>query len=658
MDRANASALQKQALSDEQFQLNVGDANDNITGFRKQLALTTPHTKDWEEASLGLKNAIQARTQLFDPSKNPTAMQKFGHMLLDHVPGYHAAPPPVQPGPPTISATPAMQLQAAPQKMAAPSWAAPSAPPRTGTGQLSTSYQTGPLAGQLIPGMLQRGNIDVNHRPGIKNDDGSSSSIFSMTVPVGKDGSPQAWGSPGVTGYALVPSIANGKFLTANGKMPDKSGMSQLEDAATAYYGQTRQHLGTFKSAEEANAYAGKTHAYTNDGSANAVYAPSYDADQNGDPMAAANPTPLDMPGDSLSLPQGQYGTVQGPQTRQQLMAQAQANLMAASGPRPLPRLLTPDEERQAARIHAKLEPGATADKPDRWQRNGAPFPNADGTWSEPQIDAEGNHRNQLMAAGYAPPPPKAAPESNSEFRTLLRAMNPGVPNGSYTEDMVTAAIVKKKEMETPSGTGWRDMVVTDLDGTPHIERMFFASEKKFPHAPSSAADGSPAAPTQTVRPAGGGGSPAGGGAKPSGGRVLPYKKITPAYTKAVEARDLANTSYESVKSAVDNFNPVTSQGIVMSWLRGRVGRISDFEIQLVNNVGGATMKLEGGLARIVSGTMSEKQAQMFLESARGELEATQKTVDTYKTSTPGDLRDKAKANTPADAAKDPLGVL
>jgi hypothetical protein len=149
----------------------------------------------------------------------------------------------------------------------------------------SITYDAGPLSGKPVSGMLSQGNIDLNHRPQIKNTDGTSSTIFSMTVPVGKDGHSVTWGSPSIVGYALVPSIVNGKFLTPDGKIPpsaenpktqaDKQALSQLEDAATQYYDKTRQHLGIFKTADAADNFATHTHSYGSDGTNRKVYVPS-----------------------------------------------------------------------------------------------------------------------------------------------------------------------------------------------------------------------------------------------------------------------------------------------------------------------------------------------------------------------------------------------
>ena len=141
---------------------------------------------------------------------------------------------------------------------------------------LANSYDTGAQAGQSVPNMMQRGNIDVNHRPSITNADGSRSSIYSMTVPVDKTGSPVEWDSPDASGFALVPSIADGKFLTADGKMPTtESGTRQLEQAATDYYRKTRQHLGIFNSPSAADEYATLNHDYGNNGTTAQVFAPS-----------------------------------------------------------------------------------------------------------------------------------------------------------------------------------------------------------------------------------------------------------------------------------------------------------------------------------------------------------------------------------------------
>jgi hypothetical protein len=150
------------------------------------------------------------------------------------------------------------------------------------------AYDTGPQAGKPIDGMLQRGNIDVNHRPSIRNFDGSHSSIFSMTIPLDKSGQPWNGKYENAPQFALVPTIADGRFLTPNGKIPRdyknprSEEMQRLQDRATDQYIRTGQHLGIFTSDASASAYADRTHAYMNDGTDRKVFAPS--VNQEGQP--------------------------------------------------------------------------------------------------------------------------------------------------------------------------------------------------------------------------------------------------------------------------------------------------------------------------------------------------------------------------------------
>jgi hypothetical protein len=73
------------------------------------------------------------------------------------------------------------------------------------------------------------GNIDLENRPVLHNPDNSFSTIESMSF---NDG----------THEVLIPTIVNGRRMS--------------EDDAIAHYYKTGQHLGKFKSAAEADAYA------------------------------------------------------------------------------------------------------------------------------------------------------------------------------------------------------------------------------------------------------------------------------------------------------------------------------------------------------------------------------------------------------------------
>lgn len=152
-----------------------------------------------------------------------------------------------------------------------------------------TVYDIGPMKGKAVDGMVKPGNIDVNHRPGIDNADGTHSSIFSATIPVDTDGSVWKGDYSKAPGYALVPTIEHGKFMTKDGKLPPemyrgkdpdskpyKDAQEALGKRATDYYSATREHLGIFKTGDAADSYANQTHEWVNDGTKNRVYTPSY----------------------------------------------------------------------------------------------------------------------------------------------------------------------------------------------------------------------------------------------------------------------------------------------------------------------------------------------------------------------------------------------
>lgn len=82
-------------------------------------------------------------------------------------------------------------------------------------------------------GLLARGNIDLLHRPVVRNPDGSISTVRSVSFNVGGR-------------EVLIPTVVNGRVVS--------------NDQALAHYRRTGQHLGMFRNAAAANRYAQLLH--------------------------------------------------------------------------------------------------------------------------------------------------------------------------------------------------------------------------------------------------------------------------------------------------------------------------------------------------------------------------------------------------------------
>jgi hypothetical protein len=108
--------------------------------------------------------------------------------------------------------------------------------------QLNPLLQTTPPSGSLFDrssdtaaGLLVPGNINVHQRPIVRNADGSISTVRSMSF-TDDDGR-----------SVLIPTVIQGRGIVS-------------PQEAIKYYYQTGQHLGIFKSPNEADAYAQALH--------------------------------------------------------------------------------------------------------------------------------------------------------------------------------------------------------------------------------------------------------------------------------------------------------------------------------------------------------------------------------------------------------------
>lgn len=83
-------------------------------------------------------------------------------------------------------------------------------------------------------GQVEAGNIDLNNRPQVKNADGSTSTVRSITVTDEKGKA------------TLIPTVVGDRVVS--------------NDDAIAHYKKTGEHLGIFDSEHAANVYAEKVH--------------------------------------------------------------------------------------------------------------------------------------------------------------------------------------------------------------------------------------------------------------------------------------------------------------------------------------------------------------------------------------------------------------
>lgn len=106
-----------------------------------------------------------------------------------------------------------------------------------------------PVPDDLYKGALAPGNIDLAHRPKVKNEDGSVSSVRSIGVNLGD-------------GETLIPTVSpDGKILS--------------DDDAVELYKTSGQHLGKYKTVEESNAAAQRIHEQQANLDQNPVATPS-----------------------------------------------------------------------------------------------------------------------------------------------------------------------------------------------------------------------------------------------------------------------------------------------------------------------------------------------------------------------------------------------
>jgi hypothetical protein len=140
---------------------------------------------------------------------------------------------------------------------------------------------------------------------------------------------------------------------------------------------------------------------------------------------------------------------------------------------------------------------------------------------------------------------------------------------------------------------------------------------------------------------------------------VVGHKDTEPE-NAAKKLVDTAQASYLDVQKAGGNggksLDPVGSQGVVLSWLRGRVNRVTATEIAQVRNLGGIFQKFDGNVSSLIRGTMTPQQYQWFLRSAKDNYENAQTVASKYSSPTRANAPQVPDSTGAPKTAEDYLG--
>lgn len=285
---------------------------------------------------------------------------------------------------------------------------------------------------------------------------------------------------------------------------------------------------------------------------------------------------------------------------------------------------------------YVRKQAGATAQFKNLPGAAGQPYKTPNGQWVRPVQSADGSIVEQPLPAGYTGPQAKPAKPLYKVIRNHAVLIDPNT--GQVTHDLGLA---------TEARTTTRQAIQTDADGVPHIVSLTSVST---PGGGSVDVDMAPeaggATPTSKgpapKKPTGGGSGDAGAAspapkgpaprAQSNGDKTLDFRKATPQSNAAKKAVDTAQNSYLDVQKAGANgaLDPVGSQGVVLSWLRGRVNRVTNNEITAVRNLGGIFDKFDGNVSSLTQGTMTPKQYQWFLRSAKDNYDNAQQVAGKY----------------------------
>ena len=599
--------LLQQAHKEQQFQ----DRHDELMNQRDNLVSKLAYLKNadgtklpgYDETEDALNHTVAAIAQHWHPDNNPNMIAKYGHLLTDRL-------------------------------------------------GLTKPQPTMTMAIPKPQGLIEPGNINIWTRPTVQNADGSHSTELSISM------------ADDQGHEVLIPLIANGKFMTPDGKIPPgpipkdwkkaSPAWLALRDAAWQRYEQTGEHLGKFATPEDADAYANILH---NRGNApkGIVKQEARQAKQEAGYKAETKSLEAAAP---LSPDQIEAAKIQ-----------AQFDQIDRSG-------MTPDNKERARQaiyhIYQRPKYGwvdtpngpayVDMDDPGNWPEGAVPRdkPSLSGEeLKEYNTDVASGKFKGSIAEWLAQKKPSVSPFNEGRNNYAKGYVNPTTEQGfasfndlpAKLKDKVNDYIVKKQQYDKlyPTTTTSQQKL-QDATGGIHFatvtnyktpgggaltlidpleaagyKRVMTPSAQGASHSPES-----PVAPLPTPRTTKRGNTSnlaKTGEVAAQSGNVKVGPAVLQGRTPTIDAADKKRQASSSAYLDVYNFgghkgdgnliNPVDSQGIVMAWLRGKVNRVTATEIANVRNLGDWLAKFDGTISSITNGTMTPQQYQWFLESAK-----------------------------------------
>lgn len=106
--------------------------------------------------------------------------------------------------------------------------------------------------------------------------------------------------------------------------------------------------------------------------------------------------------------------------------------------------------------------------------------------------------------------------------------------------------------------------------------------------------------------------------------------KTSPMENKAYQLED---TAKEQLQLGLHASTSLDDQGLMTAWSKGHLGgRVAQQELTRIQSVGSAEVRLEGNVAKLISGKLSPEQHAMFVKGLQDNYDAVHKIAQNYRT--------------------------